>query len=46
MQTLATILFVLAALLLDTIEEGERARKQEARKIVSNIQATLEGMKV
>lgn len=46
MQTLAIILFVFAALLLDTIEEKESARKQEARKIVSEMKATLEGMKV
>lgn len=43
MQALAFLLFILTALLLDTIEEDERARRKEARRIVTNMKLILGG---
>lgn len=40
------ILFVLAALTLDCLEDCEREKRAKMKGLVSDIQAILEGMKV
>lgn len=46
MEALFIALFVLAALTLDCLEDCEREKKAKMKRIVSEMMATLEGMKV